>query len=212
LEAYNVSNIKHLVIRNITVRKVEYEVTVSATGQFSTTCNGRQYTANSLAKLRQKVVEATKRGPTRIDVPFSRVETNGTVRHGSVISRNSWTRVLTVRWEDTGKTEQIHANNLNAVCRLDDDKGEQLKNLILGVQEAQRRLSVYWAELNVSVEQRVQEAVDAATVKKEPKKEEKEVEPSKAPTSEGSGDPVPEPHLEEVGLPGSEVAATGPYA
>jgi hypothetical protein len=90
------------------VRGAEYKVEVDGRGRFSTEVGDQHYNAESLDKLRDKVVRATRQ--SNLDIRFARPNADGTVRYGIVTGIHAAQRALMVRWND-GKREIIQSYN-----------------------------------------------------------------------------------------------------
>lgn len=132
-----------------TIRGRKFSVSVNNEGEFTAVVDGEQTNADTLRKLRVKIMDRLAR--QSLDIPFVRIVLPGwsqdklQVRKGKVIMVHADSRRLVVEWSD-GKRETLHTYHDDSLLRADTDV-KQVERLYK-VQEAAEQAYKKFVESN----------------------------------------------------------------
>lgn len=127
-------------LAEITIKDRPYTINVDKSGVFSTVMNGEVVRNFSLNALIEEVSRKTRRRSIRIDVPFARINTDGTLTHGSITGFDQDGSKMKIKWEDGSKEESLSQPDGTLVDpNWAADNGEVIRNLT----ELRRMLAMY---------------------------------------------------------------------
>lgn len=141
------------------VRGQTYEVELNESGHFEACVGDQRYHAESVEKLREKFVKATRQ--TNLDIRFCRPNSDGSVSYGIVTGLHASRRAALVRWND-GKRETIQSYNANDMLEpLNHEEAVYLSQLTRASLQAQKAIKDFRAEHKLDVWQTAKEIVEA---------------------------------------------------
>jgi hypothetical protein len=148
------------------VRGAAYEVAIDGKGIFQAEVDGQAYRGNTLEKLRELVVRATRQ--SSLDVRFARPNADGTVRYGSVTGIHAGQRALLVRWNDGGR-ETIQAYNATGMLQpLSYEQARGYSDLVRVAEVANNAVGRFKSEHRLNVwETATKAAAESAAAKTE---------------------------------------------
>jgi len=124
-------------VLKINVRGGEHTVRVDGQGMFTADVDGRTYTADTLAGLRDQVRLAE--GGIQVAVPFAVAE-SGVLRNGVARSVRRTDGAVHVTWEDTGR-DGVLTWEQTPLRRMSDEEAHEYQRLLDARLAAQRELN-----------------------------------------------------------------------
>jgi hypothetical protein len=92
----------------VTIKGVDYDVTVDDSGDWHALVIGNRVTAGSKDALRTAITRETRKATASISVPFVSLNNqDATVRRGNATGIHGSNRNVLVRWADTGEADQV---------------------------------------------------------------------------------------------------------
>lgn len=141
------------------VRGVTYDVELNETGHFYADAGGQTYHAESVEKLREKLVKATR--ASKLDIRFCRPKKDGSVAYGTVTGLHASNRSLLVHWNE-GSREQIPSYQCNDMLEpLSHDQAAELFALVSAANAAAGRVVTFKLEHRIDVVKAAKNAIEA---------------------------------------------------
>lgn len=142
------------------VRGATYDVDLDEDkGVFWTVVGDQSYRSESVEKLRDKVVKATRQ--SNLNVKFARPNADGSVRYGTVTGIHATQRAVLVQWDD-GKRESIQSYSAHDMLQpLSDEQAGQYSDLVQIAKRAMDQLQAFKTEHRFNAWLEATEAVKA---------------------------------------------------
>jgi hypothetical protein len=147
----------------VTVRGVEFAVTVDYRGWFHARANGfREVSADTLARMTDQLKVVTSQARVKVSVPFTQLDGNGKVIRGVATGIHNGNDAILVRYE-SGKTAQFSRYGGGGVCgELTEAEAAEWSALYLAARDANQAEQRFSAEHRLELREKVQAAVNVA--------------------------------------------------